>query len=201
MSTQYAKYPYGSNGYKGGTVVELHYPQLRKINPLPNVEGALDNDFHTEGHYLDLAYWKAMDLYYEFFPDTATTTLSDWERVLGLSSDGSTVARQNAAKTKMYAVANKATLTKAFFIAAATGLGGTSVSIVEGFADMFIVASTSPLATKLSGQLYEATHVWIWKLLSSIPVASYTAYQRNLQAFVDLYKPAWTQCILITTQV
>lgn len=201
MSTQYAKHPYGSNGYKGGADIELHYYALKKINPIPQCEGALDNDFHTEGHYLDMEYWKSQDLYNEFFTNTATTTIADWERVLGLTASGSLTNRQNNCTTVMRAVASKATLTKAFFIAEATTLGGSSVTIVEGFADMFIVASTSPPATQVTAPLYEISHIWIWHLYSSIPTASYATYQRNLQAFVDRMKPAWTQAVLHTTVV
>ena len=139
-----------------------HYDMLKKLFPVRDTTGELDNDLAIEGKYLDQVDSTASQLALEFFPDTATVLLSDWERVFDSTGAGDS-ARQEALRAAERVVINKdGRLNPSYYVSIAAGLGYDS-TVIEG-PNMFIVANTSPPATQLPGQVYEITDLYTWTL-------------------------------------
>jgi uncharacterized protein YmfQ (DUF2313 family) len=188
---KYGSGPYGSGGYKGLSIDEvdqLHYYALKKIFPVRNLEGVLDDDLTIEGRYLDQVYGpptqlgQAQQLLSEFFGDTANLTMSDYERVYNLPSTGSLADRRTAVVTAMR---SKGGLNRAYFIGLASSLGYT-ITIQEGVT-AFVVASTHPPATLLPAPLFDPSLQWVW-VVTIIGVTS----APDLVTLLNRLRPAWT---------
>lgn len=172
-----------------------HYDMLKKLFPVKDMTGELDNDLAIEGKYLDQVDATASQLAREEFPDTATVLLSDWERTFDTTAVGDS-ARQAAIVAAERIVVNKdGRLNPNYYVSLAAGLGYDS-TVVEG-PPMFIVAFTSPTsippgpATLLPGQVYEPQVLWTWTLDST---GSTVATDRtNLMNLIIDRNPAYTR--------
>jgi hypothetical protein len=159
--------PYGSNfqyGYSqykdDGTAVNtilLHYYALKKIFPVKNLVGELDNDLMIEGRYLDNCYFQGNDLETEIFPDTATN--GDMTRSFERLFDTTNMAQ---VASKYEDLVNKdRKLNPATYIQDASAFGYNS-SIYEGYHDMFVIDYNTLVATHLPGQLWDSGRNWTW---------------------------------------
>jgi len=179
----YGDYGYGDAPYAG--VTGMHYQALKKLWPIKNVEGALDDDLSIQGKYLDQLYAQAQQLYTEFFPSTTTLLLSDWERVYGLQPTGTVDQRRAAVIAKMRVLVNKdGRLTKAYYLSIASALGHPEAYIVEGSTLLFIVG-----VTILPHVLYSDTEKWVWELHATVAVEDRPIWEATFNPL----KPAFTQ--------
>ena len=142
-----------------------HFEVLKKLFPVKDMTGELDNDLIIEGKYLDQVDSTASQLALEIFPNTSTLLLSDWERVYDTTANGDS-ARQAAVTTAMKVLSNKdGRLNDNYFVSLAASLGYDS-TVVEG-PSMFIIADKSSQATHLPAPLYDQEQVWSWTLDST----------------------------------
>lgn len=196
----YGSYPYGIDGYKGGptnpstsddTSGRLHYYALKKLWPLPYLQGVLDDHFTITGHALDTVFYQDNDLEREMFPDTAVQLLSSYERIFDTTNAGSITARQaNIIAHERVLVNKDGRLTKQHYINIAAGLGYDS-TIVEHFGDAFISAFTAPPASVLPHAVWESGRRWEWDLDSTGSTAP--ADQTSLMSIITEVAPAWSK--------
>ena len=188
---KYGAGAYGSGGYKGLSITQvdqLHYYALKQIFPIRNLAGSLDDDLTIEGRYLDQVYGpptsigQAQLLMNEFFADTTTQCIADYERNYNLPSTGSVAVRQARIIAAKRA---RGSMGISYFIGLATALGYTA-AITEG-ASLFIVATTSPPATKLPAQLFNPYAVWTW----TVTITGVTSAP-DLETLFNKLRPAWT---------
>ena len=166
-----------------------HFEVLKILFPVKDMTGELDNDLAIEGKYLDQVDSTASQLALEFFPNTSTLLLSDWERTY--DTTGTSIGdRQNAVEAAVRVAVNKdGRLNPDYYVSLAGGLNYDS-TIHEG-PNMFLVAATTPPATVLPGILYNTEVLWIWTIDST---GSITPNDRT--GLMDLIKeraPAFTQ--------
>jgi len=182
---------YASGIYKCGGHPKLHYYSLKKIFPVPDMTGYFDDDLDIEGKYLDNAYYQAMGILDELFPLSSDDLLPTWEGLFGLPDTGSITARQQAVSVKEQVVVSKnSRLSKQYYIDIAATMGYT-ITITEGVDHMFIVASTSPPASTITGQLYDADDIFEWTIHGTIPLANRPVFEETMNAL----SPAWTRLL------
>ncbi|NLO90691.1 MAG: DUF2313 domain-containing protein [Elusimicrobia bacterium] len=101
---------------------------LKSLAPV-RPQGVFDKDLDVEGELLDSARASAVGLLLELFPDTCSTTITDWERDYGITplSGQSLEDRRRAVCRK---ARWRAGLSKSFFIAVAA-LYGQNITIEE----------------------------------------------------------------------
>jgi uncharacterized protein YmfQ (DUF2313 family) len=168
-----------------------HFEVLKKLFPVRDMTGELDNDLTIEGKYMDQVDSTASQLALEFYPNTSTLLLSDWERVYDTTAVGDS-SRQDAVETAMRVVVNKdGRLNPSYYVGLAAGLGYDS-TVIES-PDMFIVANTSPPATVLPGILYEITELYTWYLDST--GSTVPADRTSLMNLINDRVPAFTKVI------
>lgn len=85
---------------------------------------AFDDDLFIEGAHLDAAEEELRRIIDEMFPDTATDTISDWERVFAITPEsGATLAQRRAVVSAAYRATGG--MTRDYLYAVAQGLGYT----------------------------------------------------------------------------
>jgi uncharacterized protein YmfQ (DUF2313 family) len=190
---------YGSGGYKGGgTAAKLHYYALKKISPWAQdtIDGDFDNDLDIKGLYLDLEYYEAQSLYYEFFISSTTALISDWCRVWGVNYTGNHTQDAAAVIAAMRTLANKNGRLRKFYYEQLAETIIPSISgywrVVEGSTYMFRVGTAIPPATALSGQLWEAQTLYTWYLQTTDTVYNDNRLQ-TLRSLLSKQKPAHTE--------
>jgi uncharacterized protein YmfQ (DUF2313 family) len=100
-----------------------HKATLKLLFPL-ELGGIFDDDITLEGATLDDAQTSAAQLLYEMFPQSCTDSITDWERVYGLTpNDGDTLqTRQLRVIAKMRELGE---LSLPYFASLATSMGYT----------------------------------------------------------------------------
>jgi len=175
-----------------------HYEVLKKLFPLNELGGEIDNDLTIKGKYLDKVYTSTGDLNNQIFPDTAGVTglLSDYNRILDLGSTGISESQQqyNAVQAIRKVINKKGLLNKQHFINIGIELGYTDVTIYEYFNDMFVLAN-SPKASALPHAIYNQDHAFIWSIKSlMIPAGSVRA---QWEALILSLAPAFTEVLFL----
>ena len=166
-----------------------HFEVLKKLFPVKDMTGELDNDLAIEGKYLDQVDSTAGQLSLEFFPDTANVLLSDWERTFDTTATSLSSRRAAVVAAERVLVNKDGRLNPSYYIGLADGAGYDS-TVREG-PGMFIVANTSPPATLLPGALWNAEALWIWTMDST---GSTNANDRtNFMNLITERVPAFTQ--------
>jgi uncharacterized protein YmfQ (DUF2313 family) len=175
---------------------KLHYYALKKLNPLPQLEGVLDDDLTIEGDVLDQCYYAGggqrpsypalvAGLLAELFPSMSYYLIQQWMADYNITMSGS-MADQRAAVNA--AMRLKGGLSRAYFIGLASALG-YSITITEGSTLIFKVGFSSPPATKIPAPLFSPFEQWTW-------IVSYTPINavRDQQLFLlfERLRPAWT---------
>jgi len=165
-----------------------HYDALKKLFPVKDMTGELDNDLIIEGKYLDQVDSTATSLALEFFPTSSTLLLSDWERTYDTTAIGDS-SRQAAIETAMRVIVNKdGRLNPSYYVTLADAAGYDS-TVIEG-PNMFVVAATSPPASTLPGQLYEMSGLYTWSLDST--GSTTPADRTNLMSLIVEKAPAFS---------
>jgi uncharacterized protein YmfQ (DUF2313 family) len=183
----------------GGVYPPLHYYALKKIFPIPDMQGTLNDDLTIEGRHLDNVYYQVDNLLDSMYPDTADAGLTDFERIFALNGMGTIAQRQASVVAAEQALINKnGKMNPAFFIQLGKDLGYTDITIHEGLSDMFIVANWQPPATEMPHALYPLTHIWTWTITSGM-IPYPTPEMDRWQALVKKYAPAFTQVIFVST--
>lgn len=168
-----------------------HYNVLRKIYPIRDMTGEIDNDLSIKGKYMDQVDATSNVLHQELFPNTSTLMLSSYERVFDTTAVGDT-SRQNAIVAAERVMVNKdGRLNPAYYIALADSLG-YDATIYES-PNMFTVSATSPPATELPGILYDQEVLWTWYLDSTGSTAPND--RTNLMNIVTERSPAFSKVI------
>jgi uncharacterized protein YmfQ (DUF2313 family) len=190
----YGTTEYGYAAYKYGEgPAELHYNVLKKLFPMTNVEGVLDDDLHVEGKNLDDAYyniggWPGAQLgdgvLTEVYPDSAHKTLSSWERVFSLSAGTLTDAERRL--QIQAAIVARGGLSRDYFSSIAAAMG-YSITITEGVVNLFRVGTSAPPATLLPHSLFDPAECYTWHV-----TVTGVASAPMLEAKFQLLKPAWT---------
>jgi uncharacterized protein YmfQ (DUF2313 family) len=177
---------YAINKYKvcyGAEATKLHYYALKKLFPMPQMEGVLNDDLDIEGFYLDNAYYAGggrspadtdnypKGLHAEFFSDTTMSLVNDWLRVYGLTVTGSVADKRLAIAAAQNA---KGGVSKAYYTAVALALGYT-ITITEGTSLLFLIG-----VTQLPHALYEPSVQWTWNISTTSLSATQDAYLEEL---------------------
>ena len=185
---------YASGTYKCGAHPKMHLYALKKIFPIPDMAGSFDDDLDIDGKHLDDAYYASMGILSELFPGTSEDLIGTWQAQFGTDSTGSLAVKQAELVAKEHVVVNKnSRLSKQYYIDVALGMGYV-ITITEGVDSMFIVASTSPPATPITAQLYEANNIFKWTINApTVPLDSRPYFEEVFLALA----PAWTQLSFI----
>lgn len=168
-----------------------YYSVLKKLFPVRDCTGELDHDLSIEGKYMDQVDSTAQMLNREFFPDTATYLLSDYEHVFDTTAATLSSRRAAVVAAERVLVNKSGRLNADYYVSLANGLGYDS-TIYEA-SDMFIVAATTPPATTLPGAVYEATALWTWQLDSTGSLDPND--QQTLRNLINETAPAYTKVI------
>lgn len=130
-----------------------HADTLKLLFPV-ELGGVYDQDVILEGAALDKVQADAEALLREMFPQTATLTLADWERVCGITpaAGASTQMRQNVVLLK---IRERGGLSRPFFIALAASLGyAITITEFEPF------TCESPV----TDPIYDETVRYVWQV-------------------------------------
>ena len=192
----YGKWGGGSPDPWGGGETKLHYYALKKIFPIQDLQGTLDDDLTIEGKYLDQVFYQDQNsLSTAIFPDGATTgdLLGDWDRIFSLPATGTDAEQQGAVIAAEQALINKnGKLNPAYFIQMGVDLGYTDVTIHEGLGDQFICA-TAPDESHLPHAVYTYSWSWTWTITSAMIPAGLARTQ--WEDMVTKAAPAFTKII------
>lgn len=184
----YGTYKYAGT-YKGECGLEKrHYYALKKIFPITYLSGDLDDDLEIEGYYLDRCEESGWELNDEMFPETTNKLISQWEELYDIDVDPTDTIEE---RRNAVLAAHRSTggLSVSYFEDLASDLG-YSITIEEDFDYRFIVASTSPPATKIPAQLYDETSSWAWTW--RVNVSGVTSAPKLEEKFYEL-APAHTK--------
>ena len=160
-----------------------HYEALKKLFPVPELAGVLDDDLSLEGKYLDAADSTAATLLSEFYPDTADSTVQQQFFSMTDSTD-------LAGCLYTFGLLKQKTglLNPEFFIDLC-GRYSLDATVHEGMEDMFILA-VSPNASHLPHAVYDTPHKWTWSIDTTGTIDS--TQKQILQAKIIERAPAWT---------
>jgi uncharacterized protein YmfQ (DUF2313 family) len=169
-----------------------HKDVLLQLFPLKNLGGVHDGDATVEGASLDRVQAAIFALLAEMFPDTASVTIGDWERVCAVTPGPADPlqTRRNRVVAKLQA---RGGLSIAYYVAFAAALGytieieempaGTEGAGAEGIFRWRVHVTNQPLYYFLAGQSTAGEPLLWWDTA--------TALEGPMQAI----KPAHTELL------
>jgi uncharacterized protein YmfQ (DUF2313 family) len=145
-----------------------HKDVLNLLFPLKDLGGVHPQDQLVEGDNLDDLELSAQGLIAELSPDTATQTLADWERVLGITprADATTEGRRSVVLARVRA---RGGLSLPYFISVAAAMG-RSITIEE-------LPPNAPT--------YGPESRWIWKVHLAGSASQAVEFQAGISSAGD----------------
>ena len=161
-----------------------YYSALKKLFPVPELEGVIDDDLTLEGKYLGLADTTASTLLAEFFPDTADSTVQAQFFAMTDSTDLAGCLYTFSLLPKKTGLLNPTAYVN---LCSNYGLDST---VHEGMEDMFILAP-APNASHLPHVIWDINHKWTWSVDTTGTIDS--TQKQILQNKIIERAPAWTE--------
>lgn len=178
-----------------------HYEALKKLMPVNNLDGILDDDLIIEGAKLDEVYTQAQSLLPELFPDTSSVLLASWYKTYN-------VTNSTQLANRFQDLANKVGFLSAIYITKVALDLGYTISIVEGNVNFFIIGDSSyPFASTLdatddksydgvtSVRLWETSAIYEWTCYAAGSLDP--ADQARFQLAIYGVMPAFTKVTFI----
>jgi len=161
-----------------------HYEVLKKLFPVRDMTGEIDNDLSIEGKYLDLADTTAQSQLNQFFPDMADgSALTSWMALTDTTDQTSALyVMEQLKKVDGWMSPN-------YYVSLCSRYG-LDATVYEGIDDVFILA-VSPIASSLPHAVYDTTHQYTWIVDTTGTIDS--TVKGILQNKIIDRAPAWTK--------